>query len=774
MSKRVPFRWCSTTLGELRDEEFQGRLVAGGADVAVDGVEEPEGGVGGVVEAVAVALGVQVRDQAVADGVGEGPEDVAGLAGPAGAEGQPVEADHGVAAPVGEPVVAGDHGPQLVAGGAGAGGVLDPAGGADEELVGGQHQLGGRPGTGGPGRLLDQPAAAGELGLGGLLGRQGLDGRPGLGRGDQGHVAAGLQVGPEVAGAPEGAGGGIAAVVLEPVVDLVDPGPLHRVGRSLADEPEPERGQAAGLAELVAVAGGRQAVLAGQLLVDLRVVRAEVDRRPELQPERPVAGDQPVAQVRGVLEVGHQQPLLDGVPGRELVAPDGQAVVEAELGEVGGAVDLQQVAAGPLLAAEADDRAVGQAEAVGEVAEHQGPAVVAGQGGDQQAVVAAGVGARERPRGVAAEAVGHEPLAVEQGPRVGLGPPPAQRPDRVKSPSGCLLGLGSGCEQHGGVPGEVPAVGGLGLRGAGPAVLGLLARPADRPGGARRRGQQGLVDRVEVQGPAEVDQQQAVVVLGPEVADEERLVVEDRAVDRPPQRRLAAAEPEQVAVEPVGRGSPSPLGVVELAALEGLDGPGVGQAGLDLRQAEVVELREELVVPLADELRQLGRVVHEVEERPGRGVLLALEEHRGLRRRAARAPSSPGSGRPRRSGGAARPAASWPAGRGSPGRRRTARPGGPAPAGPDGPPGGRSAGPGRASRASGPRRTPGARPGSRRSRRRCGRSGRRSPRGGSRRTRRRRSRGRPGRPAGGSPRPAARSRRRSGCGDPRRRRGPSG
>ena len=51
--------------------------VAGRREVAVEGVEEPQRRVGRVVEALVLALGKQVGDQAVADVVGEGAQDVA-------------------------------------------------------------------------------------------------------------------------------------------------------------------------------------------------------------------------------------------------------------------------------------------------------------------------------------------------------------------------------------------------------------------------------------------------------------------------------------------------------------------------------------------------------------------------------------------------------------------------------------------------------------------------------------------------------------------------
>ena len=63
---------------------------------------------------------------------------------PAGDERQPFEADHRVAAPVGEPVVAGDDGADLIARGMRARGIFGASDRRDQKLIGGQHQLGSR------------------------------------------------------------------------------------------------------------------------------------------------------------------------------------------------------------------------------------------------------------------------------------------------------------------------------------------------------------------------------------------------------------------------------------------------------------------------------------------------------------------------------------------------------------------------------------------------------------------------------------------------------
>ena len=201
---------------------------SGGLEVAVDRVEEPEGGVGGVVEALLLALGEHVGDQAVADVVGEGAEDVAGLRGAAGGQGQPFEADHRVAAPVGEPVVAGDDGADLLAGGVGAGGVLDAAGGRDQELVGGQHELGvelaasprrRRPWPPAPrGELVDQPRPPPALGPLAPRRRAAPASSPTTrSRRPASTGSSGGQLDAEEAGAPEVAGRLVAPLRLEPV-----------------------------------------------------------------------------------------------------------------------------------------------------------------------------------------------------------------------------------------------------------------------------------------------------------------------------------------------------------------------------------------------------------------------------------------------------------------------------------------------------------------------------------------------------------------------------
>ncbi len=127
----------STSLGQEEPERLP---ISGDGHVSIDGVEEPERGVGGVVEAFVPVLGEEVRNQPVPDGVGERPQDRAGLDRAAGDERQALEADHRVATPVREPVVARDHrarAPGIEA----RRGVVGARRGRDEELVGGEDEV---------------------------------------------------------------------------------------------------------------------------------------------------------------------------------------------------------------------------------------------------------------------------------------------------------------------------------------------------------------------------------------------------------------------------------------------------------------------------------------------------------------------------------------------------------------------------------------------------------------------------------------------------------
>ena len=188
---------------KLGQQQPQGGPIRGVVHVAVDRVKIPQRGVGRMIEPLLAAFGKQVGNQAVADIMRERAEDPPGFIGAAGGQREAFQADHGVAAPVGEPVVARDDAADLVALRPGARRVLDAAGRRDEEMIGRERQFGAGafPRLGRRGR--QQQAAAVELRAIGPLRRQCQDRLPGFGRGDQRGRVAFRQVRAEIARAPE-------------------------------------------------------------------------------------------------------------------------------------------------------------------------------------------------------------------------------------------------------------------------------------------------------------------------------------------------------------------------------------------------------------------------------------------------------------------------------------------------------------------------------------------------------------------------------------------
>ncbi len=127
-------------------------------------MEEPQRRVGRVVQAVAVALGKQVRHEAIANAARERAQNAFRFRGASRQQREPFEADHRVSAPIREPVVTGDHRALFVAASAHARRLGRAADRRHDELIRCQHELGRktvpRAGIGG----LDALAAALALG----------------------------------------------------------------------------------------------------------------------------------------------------------------------------------------------------------------------------------------------------------------------------------------------------------------------------------------------------------------------------------------------------------------------------------------------------------------------------------------------------------------------------------------------------------------------------------------------------------------------------------
>src|SRR5438270_5290113 len=96
---------------EVRNELLKQVLIVHVLHVAMNSMEEPEGGIRGVIKPLRFSLGEHIGDEPVAYVVGEGSQDVAGFDRASGGHGEPFKANHSVAAPVRKPVVTSDDAP---------------------------------------------------------------------------------------------------------------------------------------------------------------------------------------------------------------------------------------------------------------------------------------------------------------------------------------------------------------------------------------------------------------------------------------------------------------------------------------------------------------------------------------------------------------------------------------------------------------------------------------------------------------------------------------
>ena len=98
---------------ENRKQVFENRGIAADRHVARDRMEVPQRRIDRVIERLPFSLGKEVRKQAILHIVRERAQDRSRLAESACRKREPFETDHGVAAPVREPVIAGIHAAQL-------------------------------------------------------------------------------------------------------------------------------------------------------------------------------------------------------------------------------------------------------------------------------------------------------------------------------------------------------------------------------------------------------------------------------------------------------------------------------------------------------------------------------------------------------------------------------------------------------------------------------------------------------------------------------------
>ena len=292
-----------------------------------------------------------------------------------------------------------------------------------------------------------------------------------------------------------------------------------------------------------------------------------------------------------------------------------------------------------VLVAEPDHALARQAHALEQVIEHHDAAERRRQRRDQHAVVAARQHAGDRARRVAAEAVGHEPLA----PRWALARrhrfvfPVARRDNRcVSTPSSRLRH-----EKQRRAPWHQPRAVGIERRRALAAIRRRLAAPHHSPsrpdGGASSGSRAGVKSRSQPRFTTAGDPPCDRV----KIAQQQRPRAEHRAFrpvrPRAREHRIVAPQREQIAVQRVGLG-------VALAFAPNRASQRSKVVALRRRRQHRARPRSSVRLgncarnstrPWSTAVGEVGLVIGEIQERARRRELLSLEQHRRRRARAA-------------------------------------------------------------------------------------------------------------------------------------------
>ncbi len=378
-------------------------------------MDEPHGGVDGVVVGGISLIGESVGEKSAAHVVGEGGEDGFGDFVTTGDEGEAGEGDEGVAAPVFEPGVAGDDGFFV--------GSPRPIAALDDELIGGEGEEGEEIILG-----IGFGEGGGEFFVAGFC--RGYEffligpGNEG-GGGDEADGDAGGEGVFENAGGPEVFAIGVAALTFDAEGKVVPPAgvDVEFIGVVTEDDGDGAFGGLDGEGGIGLIGDGPPGAL---VELDGAVEIAAGEEWLHLEFNRAfrfTSGDQGVADDDGVFAVDEGDGFFDnGVA--DLIAPDGAGGgFEGE--EVFVALGLDDV--GEFVGGEVggDGGVGGGVEGEDDSVFHTGEDYVALDGGmdgdDEEAVIFAGVGPGDGTGGVAAEAIGAEPFGVDGGIEITAG-----------------------------------------------------------------------------------------------------------------------------------------------------------------------------------------------------------------------------------------------------------------------------------------------------------------------------------------------------------------
>src|SRR5207249_1151374 len=205
-------------------------------------------------------------------------ENIAGLVVAPRGEGKALQADHGIATPIGEPVVPSNHRAYLVTSGMRPHRVPDATGGSNHELVCSQEQLCPKAGACFSIGRVQQPLAPLAFSQQRLCWLQGTDHLPGLRRRHQSGRMVLTEINPEITWTPEVAGMLIAAESLDTEQYIRNLSGLDRKRRVLTIEHHTEQWELCPSRDFIAPILRREYEVGRQWRTHRRLVGSEMQR----------------------------------------------------------------------------------------------------------------------------------------------------------------------------------------------------------------------------------------------------------------------------------------------------------------------------------------------------------------------------------------------------------------------------------------------------------------------------------------------------------------
>src|SRR5437868_20163 len=368
---------------------MQSGSIVGVMQVTTERVKKPQSRVGGMIKPFLFSIWKHVWDESIANVMRESAQNIPGFQTATGYQRESFQRNHGIASPIGEPMIASDHRSHFIAGGVRASGFFRATSRGDNELVTGKNELGRKSTARFRQRIIQHFRAPFFFRRRRAFGREDINYIPFFRRtDDRGHVSL-PHIDMKKSRAPEITFVSVTAALLDTVNHLVNDLRQNRELRAIVCQFYAQRRQAAVRgADFIAIFNRTQTIRRGHSFIHRRLVMAEEKGGSQLEPRAFFAFENTIDDVNGVLQMQHQNAFLENEVAHA-IGPNRQSIFESELVQKISRAQLE-LPAGAFFGAERDDIVIRETQEFRNVTPHHHATVRRWQSGDEQTMITAG------------------------------------------------------------------------------------------------------------------------------------------------------------------------------------------------------------------------------------------------------------------------------------------------------------------------------------------------------------------------------------------------